>query len=142
MILTTKGRYAVMALVDISMYSKDKPVTLANISERQEIDISYLEQIFAKLKKAGIVKAVRGPGGGYLLNKNQTFISISDIMLAVHENFKITRCNEKNSGGCTTQKTRCVAHHLWENLQNQIYFFLQKTSLADVCNNSFKLNNF
>lgn len=133
MILTTKGRYAVMALVDIAVYGQNGPVRLASISERQGLDQGYLEQIFAKLKKVGLVASVRGPGGGYILGRPKVEISISDIMFAVEENIKMTRCAKDSGQGCLSDKTRCVTHHLWEDLGDHIYKFLCNISIEDVC---------
>ena len=98
--LSTKGRYAVMAMVDLASTSKGQPVALADIAERQEISLSYLEQLFAKLRKGGLVKSVRGPGGGYLLGRGTEDVKISDIILAVDEPIKATLCRPNSSAGC------------------------------------------
>jgi Rrf2 family iron-sulfur cluster assembly transcriptional regulator len=134
MILSTKGRYAVMALVDIASFGKNKPVKLFSISERQGLDQGYLEQIFAKLKKTGLVKSVRGPGGGYILGRHSSEISISDIMFSVEENIIMTRCAKNSGEGCLKDKARCRTHHLWEDLGDHIYRFLRDISIEDVCN--------
>lgn len=132
MILSTRGRYAVMAMVDLATREGARPVTLSDISLQQEIPLAYLEQIFAKLRKAGLVKSVRGPGGGYQLQRSPADIYISDIILAAEEGIKMTRCNSGPSG-CMAPKTRCLTHDLWEGLGNQIYQYLRSVSLEDVC---------
>jgi Rrf2 family transcriptional regulator, iron-sulfur cluster assembly transcription factor len=131
--LSTKGRYAVMAMVDLAKHSGGTPVSLAEIAERQEISLSYLEQLFAKLRKAGLVKSVRGPGGGYLLAFGSGETRISDIILAVDEPIRATRCTPGAPVGCRGNKSRCLTHDLWEELGNQIHLYLSSVSLADVC---------
>ena len=133
MILSTKGRYAVMAMVDLARAVGDKPTALAEIAERQEIPLAYLEQIFAKLKKQGLVNSVRGPGGGYQLARPAAQLFISEIVLAADESIKMTRCEGAGSPGCMAPKTRCLTHDLWEGLGNQIYAYLRSISLEDVC---------
>jgi Rrf2 family iron-sulfur cluster assembly transcriptional regulator len=132
--LSTKGRYAVMALVDLASQSDGRPVALADIAERQEISLSYLEQLFAKLRRGGLVRSVRGPGGGYLLAREAGDTRISDAILAVDEPIRATRCRNGSSAGCRANKSRCLTHDLWEELGNQIHVFLSSVSLADVCN--------
>jgi Rrf2 family transcriptional regulator, iron-sulfur cluster assembly transcription factor len=132
--LSTKGRYAVMALVDLASQSDGHPVALADIAERQEISLSYLEQLFAKLRRGGLVRSVRGPGGGYLLARAADDTRISDAILAVDEPIRATRCKSGSSAGCHSNKSRCLTHDLWEELGNQIHVFLSSVSLADVCN--------
>ena len=131
--LSTKGRYAVMAMVDLAKYESNKPISLADIADRQEISLSYLEQLFGRLRRGGLVKSVRGPGGGYLLSRTPSHVRISDIILAVDEPIKATRCKSGSSLGCTGAKSRCLTHDLWAELGNQIYLFLSSISLADVC---------
>jgi Rrf2 family iron-sulfur cluster assembly transcriptional regulator len=131
--LSTKGRYAVMAMVDLTRNSNGDPVALADIAERQEISLSYLEQLFAKLRKGGLVRSVRGPGGGYLLAHAADATRISDIILAVDEPIKATRCHSGSPAGCRSNKSRCLTHDLWEELGNQIHLYLSSVSLADVC---------
>jgi Rrf2 family iron-sulfur cluster assembly transcriptional regulator len=131
--LSTKGRYAVMAMVDLAQHSNGVPVSLAEIAERQEISLSYLEQLFAMLRKSGLVKSVRGPGGGYLLANDHSETRIADIILAVDEPIRATRCTPGAPIGCRGNKTRCMTHDLWEELGNQIHLFLSSVSLADVC---------
>jgi Rrf2 family transcriptional regulator, iron-sulfur cluster assembly transcription factor len=131
--LSTKGRYAVMAMVDLAQYSEGNPVSLAEIADRQEISLSYLEQLFAMLRKNGLVKSVRGPGGGYLLAHDRSETRISDIILAVDEPIRATRCTPGAPVGCRGNRTRCLTHDLWEELGNQIHLYLNSVSLADVC---------
>lgn len=131
--LSTKGRYSVMAMVDLARFSQGKPVALADIAERQEISLSYLEQLFAKLRKGGMVTSVRGPGGGYRLAREARDLRIADIVRAVDEPIKATRCKSGSPVGCARDRGRCLTHDLWEELGNQIYLFLQSVSLDDVC---------
>lgn len=133
MMLTTKGRYAVMAMADLASCCKGSPVTLSYIADRQGIALAYLEQIFAKLKKNELVKSTKGPGGGYVLAKDSTEIKISDIIMAVDESIKMTRCSHEKEAGCVDGK-KCVTHDLWEGLGNHIYGYLRAVSLSDVCN--------
>lgn len=133
MILGTKARYAVMALVDLTQHCNGRPVTLADIAERQEISLAYLEQIFPKLKKANLVKPVRGPGGGYLLMRSPGETWILDIVGAVDESLRMTRCSPKRKEGCMSNKTQCVTHALWAGLGQQIEDYLGRISLEDVC---------
>jgi len=130
--LSTKGRYAVMALVDLASYSKGHPLALAEIAERQEISLSYLEQLFAKLRRGGLVNSVRGPGGGYLLARAANETRISDVILAVDEPIRATRCTPGSPLGCSTNNSRCLTHDLWEELGNQIHLFLSSVTLEDV----------
>ncbi|MDX1710346.1 MAG: Rrf2 family transcriptional regulator [Rhodovibrionaceae bacterium] len=130
--LSTKGRYAVMALVDLAAASSGKPVALADIAERQEISLSYLEQLFAKLRRGGLVSSVRGPGGGYMLAHQPGETRISDIILAVDEPIRATRCTPGQPFGCRSNKSRCLTHDLWEELGNQIYLYLSSVTLEDV----------
>ncbi|HZT89164.1 MAG TPA: Rrf2 family transcriptional regulator [Stellaceae bacterium] len=131
--LSTKGRYAVMAMVDLAGHSNGSPVSLADIAERQEISLSYLEQLFAKLRRGGLVKSVRGPGGGYLLARERDETRISDIILAVDEPIRATRCTPGAPIGCRGNRSRCLTHDLWEELGNQIHLYLSSVSLGDVC---------
>ena len=130
--LSTKGRYAVMAMVDLARHAQAKPVSLSDIAARQEISLSYLEQLFAKLRKGGLVRSVRGPGGGYLLAFPSEATRISDIILAVDEPIRTTRCASGSPAGCRTNRSRCLTHDLWEELGNQIHMFLSSVSLHDV----------
>lgn len=133
--LSTKGRYAVMAMVDLARYLDVKPVSLADIAERQDISLSYLEQLFGKLRKNGLVTSVRGPGGGYRLAHHASDTRIADIILAVDEQISTTRCVPGSPEGCTSDKSRCLTHDLWEELGNHIFLFLNSVSLDDVVNN-------
>ena len=131
--LSTKGRYAVMAMADLAGHEgANRPVSLAEIAKRQEISLSYLEQLFAKLRKGGLVKSVRGPGGGYRLSRPAADVRVADIILAVDEPMTATRCEPGSPKGCTGTTTRCVTHDLWEELGRQIHVFLSSVSLADV----------
>ena len=127
--LTTKGRYAVTAMLDLALHNGEEPVSLAEISERQDISLSYLEQLFAKLRKAGLVVSMRGPGGGYQLKGDPAHIAIADIISAVDENVDATRCG--GLGDCQDNK-RCLTHDLWMDLSNQIRVFLSEIPLADM----------
>lgn len=133
--LSTKGRYAVMAMVDLAQCSAEKgrPVSLADIADRQEISLSYLEQLFGKLRRKGLVKSVRGPGGGYLLARPYEDLRVSDIITAVDEALSATRCKNGGAEGCHNDKSRCLTHDLWTELTNQINLYLNSISLADVC---------
>lgn len=131
--LSTKGRYAVMAMVDLAHHSKGSPVALAEIADRQEISLSYLEQLFAKLRRGNLVRSVRGPGGGYLLAHPAVETRVSDIILAVDEPIRATRCSPGSPQGCTVMKSRCLTHELWESLGNEIHMFLSGITLADIC---------
>ncbi len=130
--LSTKGRYAVMALVDLAANAVGKPVVLADIADRQEISLSYLEQLFAKLRRGGLVKSVRGPGGGYLLANLPSETRISDIILAVDEPIRATRCQPGQPVGCRGNQSRCMTHDLWEELGNQIYLYLGSVTVDDI----------
>ena len=127
--LSTKGRYAVMAMVDLASTSQGRPVSLADIAERQEISLSYLEQLFAALRSKGLVRGVRGPGGGYYLGRESDEISIADIICAVDEWVEFTRCKGKQN--CHDGQ-RCLTHSLWDDLSQQIFVFLTDISLADL----------
>lgn len=131
--LSTRGRYAVMAMVDLAANSDGQPVALAEVAERQEISLSYLEQLFGKIRRGGLVKSVRGPGGGYLLARAANDTRVSDIIMAVDEPMRATRCTPGSPAGCTSKKSRCMTHDLWEELGNQIYLYLSSVTLADVC---------
>jgi Rrf2 family iron-sulfur cluster assembly transcriptional regulator len=135
--LSTKGRYAVMAMADLAGQApgsgdRTKPVALADIAERQDISLSYLEQLFAKLRRSGLVTSVRGPGGGYRLARPSSELRIADIIVAVDEPIAATRCKPNGAKGCTKTGARCVTHDLWEELGQQIHIFLSSVSLADV----------
>lgn len=127
--LTTKGRYAVTAMLDLSINASKGPVTLSDISKRQNISLSYLEQLFSKLRKQELVSSVRGPGGGYLLGRNDADIDVAEIIDAVNESLDTTKCQGK--GDCQGGEM-CLTHHLWEDLSSQIHKFLSNISLADL----------
>lgn len=135
--LTTKGRFAVTAMLDLALNEVDidgglKPVTLAGISERQDISLSYLEQLFSRLRRQGLVSSVRGPGGGYNLAKNKSEISVSAIIAAVDENIDATQCGGKED--CHGAEGRCMTHDLWATLNTKILEYLSDVSLADMVN--------
>jgi Rrf2 family iron-sulfur cluster assembly transcriptional regulator len=131
--LSTKGRYAVMAMTDLARHGADRAVSLAEIAARQEISLSYLEQLFARLRRGGLVRSVRGPGGGYRLARGASETTVADIVLAVDEPIRATRCAGMGSPrGCMIGGERCVTHQLWEELGQQIHLFLAGVSLADV----------
>jgi Rrf2 family iron-sulfur cluster assembly transcriptional regulator len=122
-----------MAMVDLACRSDGSPISLAEIAVRQEISLSYLEQLFAMLRKGGLVKSVRGPGGGYVLALDRSETRIADIILAVDEPIRATRCRPGAPVGCSASGARCLTHDLWEELGNQIHLYLSSVSLADVC---------
>jgi Rrf2 family iron-sulfur cluster assembly transcriptional regulator len=131
--LSTKGRYAVMAMADLATHEAGmRPVSLADIADRQEISLSYLEQLFAKLRRGGLVASVRGPGGGYRLSRPSAEVRIADIIMAVDEPIEATRCKLGSAKGCTHLGGRCITHDLWEELGKQIHSFLSGVTLADV----------
>jgi Rrf2 family iron-sulfur cluster assembly transcriptional regulator len=138
MILGTKARYAVMAMVELAGRDPEKPVTLAQLALSQEITVPYLEQIFSKLKHRGLVVSVRGPGGDYVLAHSADDTRISDIIEAVEEPIKMTRCENHAGEGCLSKKTRCLTHDLWDGLGKQIYGYLHGISLADVRSGKLK----
>ncbi len=127
--LTTKGRYAVTAMLDLALHGYQGPTPLSAISMRQGISLSYLEQLFSRLRKRGLVNSTRGPGGGYVLARDAEDIAIADIVLAVDEQVDTTNC--RGSGGCQDEK-RCLTHDLWQALSDQIREFLSEISLADT----------
>ena len=127
--LTSKGRYAVTAMLDVTIHAVYGPVSLADISERQAISLSYLEQLFSKLRKHGLVISVRGPGGGYRLGKCSAQIAVSDVIYAVNESVDATKCQGK--GNCQGGE-QCLTHSLWEGLSSRIEEFLQNITLAEL----------
>lgn len=130
--LTTKGRYAVTAMLDLAIHDDDGPITLADISERQGISLSYLEQLFSRLRKSGLVSSARGPGGGYRLSRDSKDIAVVDVITAVDEKIDARKC--EGAENCQSEKT-CLTHELWCDLSNQIYKFLRGISLADLVKN-------
>lgn len=133
--LSTKGRYAVMAMADLGLHGPGSTVPLAEISKGQQISQTYLEQLFLKLRRAGLVSSVRGPGGGYLLAREAGAITISEIMAAVDEPVKMTRCAGEDERGCVGDN-RCITHDLWDALGDQIVAFLNRVTLDDVIGNA------
>ncbi|MES2719773.1 MAG: Fe-S cluster assembly transcriptional regulator IscR [Pseudomonadota bacterium] len=127
--LTTKGRYAVTAMLDLALHAQKGPVSLSDISERQSISVSYLEQLFAKLRKGALVSSVRGPGGGYQLAHEASAIFVADIIDAVDESVDATRCG--GQGDCQ-QGVTCLTHELWSDLSEQIHHFLANISLQEL----------
>ena len=132
--LTTKGRYAVMALTDLARFNLEGPVSLRDISLRQGISILYLEQIFLKLKNKNIVHSVRGANGGYKLIKEPSKIKLSEIFNAVDEKIKTLNCNKHSKKGCNGKSTKCVTHNLWEELEIYINNFFENKNLSDLIN--------
>jgi Rrf2 family iron-sulfur cluster assembly transcriptional regulator len=127
--LTTKGRFAVTAMIDVAMHSQTGPATLAGVSERQKISLSYLEQLFGKLRRAGLVASVRGPGGGYRVARPHGAISVADVIVAVDEPIDATQCGGQEN--CHDDR-RCMTHELWANLNERILDYLQSVTLADL----------
>ena len=134
--LTSKGRYAVMALVDLARFNNINPVSLRDISLRQGISLDYLEQIFSKLKKNEIVKSIRGTQGGYVLNKNPNDIKLTNIFHAVDEKVKTVQCKKESKKGCNGKATKCITHNLWDELEIHINTFFENKSLKDLLNNN------
>jgi Rrf2 family transcriptional regulator, iron-sulfur cluster assembly transcription factor len=136
--LTTKGRFAVTAMVDLAMRGGKAPVTLAAISERQKISLSYLEQLFGKLRRNKIVESVRGPGGGYYLARPGNKISIAEIVVAVDEPLDATKCGGK--GDCQGDQQPCITHDLWMGLNDKIYSYLEDISLQQLVDSNSNRN--
>ncbi len=130
--LTSKGRYAVMALIDLARFDSINPVSLRDISLRQGISLNYLEQIFYKLKKKEIVKSIRGTNGGYVLNKNPNDIKLTNIFHAVDEKVKTVQCKKESKRGCNGKATKCITHNLWDELEVHINTFFENKSLEDL----------
>jgi Rrf2 family iron-sulfur cluster assembly transcriptional regulator len=128
--LTTKGRFAVTAMIDVALHGTKGPVTLAGVSDRQKISLSYLEQLFGKLRRAGLVDSVRGPGGGYHLARPAETVSVADVILAVDEPIDATQCAGRES--CQDDGQRCMTHELWANLNTHIFAYLRSVSLAQL----------
>lgn len=136
--LTTKTKYAIMGVLDIASANSQIPIKLSDVARRQNIAHSYLEQLFNKLKHQGIVKSVKGSRGGYLLNYDAKEITVNDIILAVDEKIKITRCNS-NIDGCLKLNIKCLSHYLWEGLEYEIKSYFSKISLDDILSGRIKL---
>tara|TARA_B100001029_G_C14596238_1_gene201619 strand:+ start:63 stop:470 length:408 start_codon:yes stop_codon:yes gene_type:complete len=133
--LNSKSRYAVMALADMASFDKSKPISLRDISLRQNISLQYLEQIFLKLKKNNIVKSVRGTNGGYVLSKNSNNIRLSEIFLALNENVKTLGCDKNSKKGCNGRSAKCITHNLWDELDLHINAFFENKKLDDLIRN-------
>ena len=136
--LTTKGRYAVMALADMAAFNKQNPVSLRDISLRQNISLVYLEQIFSKLKNHNIVSSIRGVKGGYILTKEPHEIKLSNIFSAVNETVKTIHCKKESKKGCNGKSTKCITHNLWDELEIYINDFFRKKSLKDLINQNIE----
>ena len=132
--LSSKGRYAVMALADLAKFDSNEPISLRDISLRQGISLVYLEQLFLKLKKNNIVNSVRGNKGGYTLNRDASEIKISEIFLAVEEKIKTIGCEKHSKKGCNGKNTKCITHNLWDELEDYINNFFEKKKLSDLIN--------
>ena len=130
--LTTKGRYAVMAMADLALYKDNGPTSLTDISLRQNISLPYLEQIFIKLKDNNLVKSTRGAKGGYILEKPANEIKISNIISAVNEEVKTLNCKKESKKGCNSKSTKCITHNLWDQLDQHINNFFEKVKLQDL----------
>ena len=140
--LSTKGRYAVMAMIDLAGQAPDRAVTLADIAERQQLSLAYLEQLFARLRRSGLVQSVRGPGGGYRLARPADQTTVADVVVAVDEPLRATRCTGDGSiEGCMMGGVRCVTHDLWEETGRQIHDYLSSVSLADVLAGRLRADN-
>jgi len=136
--LTSKGRYAVMALADLAKFNSKNPVSLRDISLRQGISLDYLEQIFSKLKKSNIVKSIRGTNGGYILTRDPEKIKLSNIFLAVDEKVKTVQCKKESKKGCNGKLTKCITHYLWDDLEMHINDFFDKKNLGDLLKNNLE----
>ena len=134
--LTTKGRYAVMAMADLASNAKVGPISLTEISTRQNISLAYLEQIFIKLKNKKLVKSARGASGGYILEKPASEINLSNIIYAVDEEVKMLNCKKNSKKGCNNKSTKCITHNLWDQLDQHINGFFEKVKLQDLTKQS------
>ena len=130
--LTNKGRYAVMAIADLAVNAKDGPISLTEISFRQNISLAYLEQIFLKLKNNKLVKSSRGANGGYVLEKSASEIKISNIINAVDEEVRTLNCKKNSKRGCNNKSVKCITHNLWDELDQHINGFFEKVKLQDL----------
>lgn len=136
--LTSKGRYAVMAMADLALHGGgERAIPLQDVAARQEISLSYLEQLFALMRRAGLVNGVRGPGGGYRLARPAAATTIAEIILAVNEPIKATRCEDGSPKSCLGRTGRCIAHGLWQEMGTRIHAFLASVTLADVLDQRF-----
>jgi len=139
--LTTKGRYAVMAMADLASNESLGPISLKEISVRQNISLAYLEQIFIKLKSNKLVKSSRGASGGYILDKPASEIKLSNIIFAVDEEVKILNCKKSSKKGCTNRSTKCITHNLWDQLDQHINGFFEKIKLQDLVKQNANLKS-
>ena len=139
--LTSKGRYAVMALADLAKFNSANPVSLRDISLRQSISLDFLEQIFAKLKKHSIVKSIRGTNGGYILSKDPDQIKLSNILNAVDEKIKTIKCKKESKKGCNSKTSKCITHNLWDELEIHINNFFERKNLKDLISNTLESRN-
>ena len=130
--LTNKGRYAVMAMADLALNAKDGPISLTEISLRQNISLAYLEQIFLKLKNNKLVRSSRGANGGYILEKSASEIKLSNIIYAVDEEVRTLNCKKNSKRGCNNKSTKCITHNLWDQLDQHIIGFFEKVKLQDL----------
>ena len=134
--LTNKGRYAVMAMADLASYGKNAPISLSEISIRQNISLAYLEQIFLKLKNNKLVRSSRGANGGYILEKPASEIKLSNIIFAVDEEVKTLNCKKSSKRGCNNKSTKCITHNLWDELDQHINSFFERVKLQDLTRNN------
>ena len=139
--LTTKGRYAVMAMADLALNESLGPISLKDISVRQNISLAYLEQIFIKLKKNKLVRSSRGASGGYILEKPASEIKLSSIIFAVDEEVKMLNCKKSSKRGCTNKTTKCITHNLWDQLDQHINGFFEKIKLQDLVKQNSNLKS-
>ena len=138
--LTTKGRYAVMAMADLALFKDSGPINLTDISLRQNISLAYLEQIFIKLKKNNLVKSIRGAKGGYVLEISPENIKISNIIAAVDEEIKTLNCKKESKKGCNNKSSKCITHNLWDQLDQHINSFFEKVKLQDLVKKNQNFN--
>ena len=136
--LNTRGRYAVMALADMAKFDNQNPISLRDVSLRQNISLVYLEQIFSKLKKNNIVKSIRGTNGGYILSKDPEQIKLSTIFSAVEEKVKTVQCKKESKKGCNGKLIKCITHNLWDDLEIHINDFFDKKNLGDLLKNNLE----
>ena len=134
--LTTKGRYAVMAMADLASNTHFQPISLTEIAQRQNISLAYLEQIFIKLKKNNLVKSSRGANGGYILDKSASDIKLSNIIFAVDEEVKMLNCKKNSKKGCNNKSVKCITHNLWADLDRHINSFFEKVKLEHLVDKS------
>jgi len=130
--LTSKGRYAVMAMADLAKNNVKEPISLTEISLRQGISLSFLEQLFFRLKKNNLVLSARGSNGGYILSRSPEEIKLSSIIFAVDEKIKTIKCKKNSKKGCNGKSVKCITHNLWDDLENHIYDFFEKNTLKDI----------